>query len=92
MFGAISAWDELVARYPESDDAKQAVVLLDMARGEATSLNAAVETGMARRAAERLLKRAERSGRVHRWSRDANRHVRFASVSEPAMTDSAHTP
>src|SRR6056297_3649409 len=33
----------------------------------AAILDAAVETGMARRAAERLLKRAERSKRVHRW-------------------------
>ena len=49
----------------------------------AAILDAAVETGMARRAAERLLKRAERSKRVHRWSRDANRHVRFANQPEP---------
>ncbi|MDA8745254.1 helicase RepA family protein [Rubripirellula amarantea] len=55
----------------------------------AAILDAAVETGMARRAAERLLKRAERSKRVHRWSRDANRHIRFASDAEPkpAKTD-----
>jgi hypothetical protein len=56
----------------------------------AAILDAAVETGMARRAAERLLKRAERSKRVHRWSRDANRHVRFANQPEPkpAKSDS----
>lgn len=57
----------------------------------AAILDAAVETGMARRAAERLLKRAERDKRVHRWSRDVNRHVRFASEPQSEPDETAST-
>jgi len=45
VFGAIDAWDELIDYYPESEFAIAADPLRATARGEATSLNFAVETG-----------------------------------------------
>lgn len=45
VFGAIEAWDELIETYPDSPEAIAATAKRDTARGEATSLNFAVETG-----------------------------------------------
>ena len=45
VFGAIDAWDELIDQYPDSPFAEKARSERDTARGEATSLNFAVETG-----------------------------------------------
>lgn len=46
-------------------------------------IDAAVDTGMSQREANRLLKRAERSGLVHRWREGANRPVAFATRPQP---------
>ena len=45
VFGAIEAWDELIENYPTSPEAIAATAKRDTARGEATSLNFAIETG-----------------------------------------------
>lgn len=44
VFGAISAFDELIETYPNSDYAIKAEVIRNTARGEATSLNFILET------------------------------------------------
>jgi len=45
VMGAIEAWDELIDTYPASPFAFEASPLRDTARGEATSLNSAIERG-----------------------------------------------
>ncbi len=45
VFGAIDAWDELIEDFPESEQAIAAGPLRDIARGEGTSLNFALENG-----------------------------------------------
>lgn len=45
VWGAITDFEEVIARFPDSPQAIEAQALLDLARGEATTLNAQIESG-----------------------------------------------
>jgi hypothetical protein len=57
----------------------------DEGRQGDTIINLAIQEGLSKAAAKRMISQAQDEGRIHRWSSGANHPVRYATEPQPLI-------